>query len=149
MLQSQFINAVETLFEGAIQVNYFNSDNGLRAIMFNDVGEVLGELVRSGCVPTVYEANMPSLVKIKAVPYTILQPIFSNMEFIFPIPEIFGKRVTEPSMNTPRRYGRSIDDSCWRWAGDRPLAIPCDRAIKYTIRLKVAREARSYFSLWQ
>lgn len=52
-LQWKVLKAVESTFEDTLQVSYFNPSSGLKTAMFKVLQQVLREVIRSGCAPTV------------------------------------------------------------------------------------------------
>lgn len=77
-VQSQIFKAVDYTFENALQVDYFNLNNGLRSTMFNVIEQALGDIVRFGRAPTVFEAENHSLIRTKPVADKTIQSVLSD-----------------------------------------------------------------------
>lgn len=88
------MTAVESTLKDTLQASYFNSsEHGLKTAMFNRVEQALGEMVRSGHLPTISKAEMQRPVQNKSLTHTIVHSVLSNTGIVFLIAERMGNLV--------------------------------------------------------
>lgn len=88
LIESEVVKTVEATYEGALQLSYFDSSNGLKTATFNVFKHAPAEVVRFGRGHTVREMKICRSIQSSLIAERIVCRVFSGSTSIVPMAEI-------------------------------------------------------------